>query len=169
MGTFGQPVRSGVIEVKIFKNFMSFDNFWWFLTFSPKWLTFDLYCHDKKCLASKNSGGLVRVTFHESNSKKRFLKIFCKKSWIFVHFYYLFSPELKMLARFCKSQLGRQWVTNHRPVWKRGKNCNYLQKIVKIFTWILKKFWKFSKSKNRIFLKLVFRQKNCFPVPLRPN
>ena len=33
----------------------------------------------------------------------------------------------------------------------------------------MKKFWKFSKSKNRKFLKFVFGQKNCFPVPLRPN
>ena len=68
---------------KIYDFLTIFGDFWLFL--QNGWLL-TFVAHDKKCLASKNSGGLIRVTFHESNSKKKFLKNFCKKSWIFVHF-----------------------------------------------------------------------------------
>ena len=47
--------------------------------------------------------------------------------------------------------------------------CKKLFKKFKIFTKILKKIWKFSKSKNRKILKLVFGQKKYISVLLRPN
>ena len=40
---------------------------------------------------------------------------------------------------------------------------------MKKFNIFLKNFWKFSKSKNRNFLKIFFGQKNYFAVLLRPN
>ena len=52
---------------------------------------------------------------------------------------------------------------------KITKNSKFLKKKLKKINIFLKNFWKFSKSKNRNFLKFIFGQKNYFGVLLRPN
>ena len=49
------------------------------------------------------------------------------------------------------------------------KKLKNLKKNRKKFDKFFKNFWKFSKSENQKILKLIFGQKNYFPVPLRPN
>ena len=96
-------------------------NFFWFLTFSPKWITFDT-C--SPWLTPKNKGGLLWLTFDKNQSKKIFLKKIVEKIFI-VRFQQIFSPELKALARFCKNQLRHQWIANDRPLWTRVSNFNF--------------------------------------------
>ena len=84
----------------------------------------------------------------------------------------MFSPELKSYRGSVKAN----WGTNELQIIGRYENweqiatfCKKLFKKFKFFTKILKKIWKFSKSKNRKILKLVFGQKKYFYVLLRPN
>ena len=46
----------------------------------------------------------------KTKGKRDFLKKKCQNILIAVHFYLVFSPELKAGARFCESQLGLKWV-----------------------------------------------------------
>ena len=49
------------------------------------------------------------------------------------------------------------------------KKLKNLKKKSKKFGKFLKNFWKFSKSENQKIWKLIFGQKNCFTVLLRPK
>ena len=98
VGRFRQPVRSRMIEVKFLKNFMIFDNFWWFLTFSPKWLTFDSFL-----LWNKMSGVKKYVYNSKGNllpkwlKKEIFEKIFWKKLKICWSFIFLTKNDRHVL------------------------------------------------------------------------
>ena len=78
-----------------------FSYFWRFLKNS--WLLTLLY-NGTKCLASKNTFIIVRVTRSKNDSKKSYSIKFVQKSWIFVDFWNHLSPQPITLYMFCKVQ-----------------------------------------------------------------
>ena len=78
-----------------------FSYFWRFLENS--WLLTLLY-HGTKCLASKNTFIIVRITRSKNGSKKSYSRKFVQKSWIFVDFWKLLSPQPITLDMVCKVQ-----------------------------------------------------------------
>ena len=145
--------------------FLKSHDFWqillWFWTFSPKCTTFETCSHGWR---QKIRGVYYRWLLIKTSQKRFFKKIV--KKFFFVRFQQIFSPELKMLARFCKNQLRHQWIANDRPLWKRVRNFNFFRNIVIKFLNFDLNFEKFLKNflkfKTRKILKLIFWPENCF-------
>ena len=89
--------------------FLKSHDFWqiflWFLTFSPKWITFDT-C--SPWLTPKNKGGLLWLTFDKNQSKKFFFKKNCRKN-----LYCPFSADLFSWTKSVSNgSVKTNWGTN---------------------------------------------------------